>query len=498
MEIFRHILDIINYIFMAILGLGFLPQIIYVLLFFLKPKRYPKAKEFHKVAIFIPARNESATISNTVKSMFMQNYPSDKFAVYVVADNCSDNTAELAREAGARVFERFDNERRSRGWALDYGTKLALEEDPDIEFFVMFDADNVAHCDYLSKMNDAFESGVEFARGYSNSKNIDYNTASAISGIYYLRDSRLCCQSRSALGLDQQLMGPGMMVTAEFIKEKGFDAHSISEDAEFTYNRMLEGKRTKYVDEAMYYEEQPTNMKDVFNRNIRFGYGLNKLFYNHGFRMLGKFFTTGRLSFIDMFLQLMFIPIAMICCIWIPLYYGYTFIEAIVMSDTSALHTWLSVAGIAISCIFYIPFVLQALFVVLLERKKLKCKPSKLIFACLVFPLYMIVYMLSIAIGTFSRKPKWKQINHHVNVDLDSFLGKDAGVSSEMQVASDLVSSDDENQTLSDELKDSALDLTQNIDDEMPSNTDEMELPDDNAEQVDEKEILQKQEMKVK
>ncbi|MDE7337365.1 MAG: glycosyltransferase family 2 protein [Clostridia bacterium] len=351
MEIFKQVLDIINYVFMAILGVGFLPQIIYVLLFFLKPKKYKKAETCHKVAIFIPARNESATIFNTVKSMFRQNYPADKFTVYVVADNCTDNTAELAREAGATVFERFDDERRSRGWALDYGTRLALEQDPDIEFFVMFDADNVAHPDYLSKMNDAFESGVEFARGYSNSKNIDQNVTTAISGIYYLRDSRMCCQSRSALGLDQQLMGPGMMISAEFIKEKGFDAHSISEDAEFTYNRMLEGKRTKYVDEAVYYEEQPTTMKDVFNRNIRFGYGLNKLFFNHGFRMLGKFFTTGRLSFVDMFLQLMFIPIAMICCIWIPIYYGFTLIESIVMlsTDPNMLYVCLTLAGIAIS-----------------------------------------------------------------------------------------------------------------------------------------------------
>lgn len=311
----------------------------------------------------------------------------------------------------------------------------------------MFDADNVAHCNYLSKMNDAFESGVQFARGYANSKNIDYNTTSAISGIYYLRDSRLCCQSRSALGLDQQLMGPGMMISAEFIKERGFDAHSISEDAEFTYNRMLEGKRTQYVDEAIYYEEQPTKMKDVFNRNIRFGYGLNRLFFNHGFRMLGKFFTTGRSSYVDMFLQLLFIPISLICCIWIPIYYGFTLVEAIVMFSTNPrmLYDWLKLAAIALSCIFYLPFVLQALFVVLLERKKLKCKPSKLIFACLVFPLYMIVYLISIAIGTLTRKPKWKQINHHVTVDLDTFFQEEGAADTpELQVASDLLIEDGE------------------------------------------------------
>ncbi len=459
MVIFKQVIDILNYIFMAILGVGFLPQIIYVLLFFLKPKRFPKAQKLHKAAIVIPAHDESAVITSTVAAMSKQNYPADLFRVYVIADNCTDNTAELARQAGACVLERFDDEKRSRGWALDWGTQRILDEDPEIEFFVAFDADNLAHPDYLTYMNDAFDAGAELAAGYSNSKNIDYNVSSAISGLYYLRDSRLCRQPRSAMGLDQNLSGPGMMFGASIIRESGFDAHSISEDAEFTCNRLLAGKRTHYVDQAEYYEEQPTTMKDVFNRNIRFGHGLNRIFFNHGMRMVGKFFTTGRLSYIDIFLQLMFIPIAMICCVWIPLYYGFYLVEACVRfaTDPNLLYGWLKTAGLAIGCIFYLPFVLQALFVVLLERKKLKCKPAKLIFPCLVFPFYMIAYMISIAIGTFTLKPKWKHINHHVNVDADAFFDTNAPiVDNEPLIAADVdpqadASSEDDGQSPSDE-----------------------------------------------
>ncbi|MDE7337611.1 MAG: hypothetical protein K2N32_05790, partial [Clostridia bacterium] len=140
-------------------------------------------------------------------------------------------------------------------------------------------------------------------------------------------------------------------------------------------------------------------------------------------------------------------PIAMICCIWIPIYYGFTLIESIVMfsTDPNMLYGWLKLAGIAISCIFYLPFVLQALFVVFLERKKLKCKPAKLILPCLLFPLYMIAYMLSIAIGTFTLKPKWKQITHNVTVDLDSFFSEESQVeAAELQVAADIDESEQE------------------------------------------------------
>lgn len=413
---------------MVILSIGFIPQIIYVLLFFLKPQQYSKAKAFHKAAIVIPAHDEKTTIANTVQCMLKQNYPRDCYDVYVIADNCSDETAVLAKQAGAIVIERTDPEHRGRGYALNYGIGKILELNPSTEFFVMFDADNLAHPDYLARMNDAVDSGVTLARGYSNSKNIDTNVSSAVSGIYYLRDARFCCHVRSALGLDQNLTGAGMMIHATQYRKYGFDGYGICEDAEYTVKRMLKGERTKYVAEAEYYEEQPATMKDVFARNIRFGHGLNKLFNKQGWQMLGKFFTTGRISYVDMFLQLMFIPIALICCLWIPLYYGFYFIDAGInfASNPDQLYDLLKAAAIALSCAFYLPFVFQALFVVLLERKKIKGNWRKLVPICFVFPFFMIVYMISIAIGTLTLKPKWKKVNHNVTVDIDRFFDETA------------------------------------------------------------------------
>ena len=85
---------------------------------------------------------------------------------------------------------------------------------------------------------------------------------------------------------------------------------------------MLEGERTRYVPDAIVYEDQPSTLKDTVNRNKRMGNGLFKLFFTHGLRCFGKFFTTFRFGFLDLFLTLLFVPIAVVACTWFPLYYG--------------------------------------------------------------------------------------------------------------------------------------------------------------------------------
>jgi cellulose synthase/poly-beta-1,6-N-acetylglucosamine synthase-like glycosyltransferase len=355
MQVFNTALNYINDAVIAILTIGFLPQILYVLLFFLKAQKYPIAEIKHKFGIVIPARNESAVIAELIESIKQQNYPSSEIQIFVIADNCTDNTAEIARSLGATVIERFDEQHKIKSYALNYGFKHICENHKDIEVFLIFDADNIVHPDCISKYNDAFDAGVELARGYANSKNLTDNVISGVSGLYYIRDSRYSCHVRSALHTDQNLPGSGMMIKADIIRKNGWDTFGLVEDAEFTFKRMLEGYKTRYVSEAIYYEEQPTTLKDTFARNIRMGKGLNKLFFSKGFPMLGKFFTTFRYGYLDMFLTLLFIPIALLCCFWFPLFYGYKITLAAINFSTNPneLLLILKMAGIALLFLFY-------------------------------------------------------------------------------------------------------------------------------------------------
>ena len=416
MEIFNRVIDIINNVFLVLCSIAFAVQIIYVLFFWLKPKKYPPAKTQHKFGIIIPARNEEEVIGDTVRKLFEQNYPRELYDVFVVAHNCTDKTAERAKEAGAIVFCCNDDDPKHRrvSYALQYGFRKILTEYDNYEAFIRFDADNLMNDDFIARMNDAFDSGVKIAKCFENSKNIDQNVWAGVSGLYYIRDSRIACHVRSALHTDQMLTGAGMMVSADILRRHdGWKCMGVSEDAEFTLQAMLEGERTRYVPDAIVYEDQPSTLKDTVNRNKRMGNGLFKLFFTHGLRCFGKFFTTFRFGFLDLFLTLLFVPIAVVACTWFPLYYGYKIIAAAVLGDTATLVMFGTLIGYILLFAFYLPFTLQSLLAALLERKRINAPFHKLLPAIFLSPLFMIVYAISICLGVFSR-PTWKKIARNV------------------------------------------------------------------------------------
>src|SRR5574344_177330 len=407
----------VNNILLILIGIAFTAQLFFIIFFFVKKTSFPKAKSYHKFAIIIPARNESEVIGRTVKELLTkQNYPKDKFDIYVVADNCTDNTDVVARSAGATVFIHHDDEpsHKRASYAIQYGMQEILKLDKDYECYIKFDADNLADSNFISVMNDAYEGGVECARCMENSSNINQNMTSKCSAIYYLRDCRLACRVRERVGLDKMINGAGMMFSARIAKEiNGWDAMSTSDDAEFGILRLLDGERIHYVEDAIVYEDQSSTLKETWNRYVRIGHGLNHLFWKYGFRMLFKFLMTFRLSFLDLFLQLFFIPMAFLCCTWIPLFYVFDALYMGLWSPSAPnldyLMTLLKVVILALVFLFYLAFVLQAFMVTLLNKKNIKDYKLKNFVSCwFIFPCCMIFDCITIFFGVIT-KPKWKK-----------------------------------------------------------------------------------------
>ena len=83
-------------------------------------RKFKPTENLHKYAIVIPARNEENVIGNLLDSIKSQDYPAEYIKVFVIADNCTDNTAEISRSKGAVCYERFDTERRTKGFALQF------------------------------------------------------------------------------------------------------------------------------------------------------------------------------------------------------------------------------------------------------------------------------------------------------------------------------------------------------------------------------------------
>ena len=138
---------------------GYLYQVVYVLMGLLRTPKQFEADRYHKYGVLISARNESAVIAQLIQSIKQQNYPKELIEVFVVADNCTDNTAEVSRQAGAIVYERFNKEKVGKGYALNWLLKHISEDygEDAFEGYFVFDADNILDENYVREMNKYFQ-----------------------------------------------------------------------------------------------------------------------------------------------------------------------------------------------------------------------------------------------------------------------------------------------------------------------------------------------------
>lgn len=442
MDIFYQVLYYINYFFIAFVSISLFVQLIFICLTWVKKVHFPKAKNLHKFAIIIPACNEEEVIGNTVKELLNnQTYPKEYYDIFVCADNCKDKTAKVAKEAGAIVFERFDDDPSHKRAAFPIKfliDKIIQEYDGKYDAIIKLDADNLVNKEYIEKMNDAFDTGVEIARSYEASSNLTKNIWTQVNGIYYIRDSRIACHVREKLHLDQMLSGAGLMISYKLLKDiGGWDAMGFSDDSEFTCRRLLDKKRLHFVCDAVVYEDQPSNLKDTYNRVSRMAYGINKNYFKYGPRLFINFFKTGRISNIDILLTMQFIVISFIAVCWfVPYYIFYIIVNALIafpdifglsstswFGDPNILNTTMAQENLAmlllmivwVVVVFYVLFTFQSWLGLFLDRKKLNIKVRKLIPGILFSCVFSLIEAIASCVGMF-KKPKWKKLKRTTDI----------------------------------------------------------------------------------
>ena len=208
-----NILRTINLIIGAVFLLCYFYQFVYipVVIFGKNKKKYPKGTP-HKFACLIAARNEALVIGDLLDSIKKQTYPAELITVFVIADNCTDNTAEIARERGAVVYERQNRELVGKGYALD-SLMSSIESDFGDVFdgYLIIDADNVLDPHFIDEMNNTFSDGFDIVTSYRNSKNYGDNWISAGYALWYLRESRYLSHARSILGSSCAVSGTGFL-----------------------------------------------------------------------------------------------------------------------------------------------------------------------------------------------------------------------------------------------------------------------------------------------
>ena len=250
-------------------------QIIISLCSLVKLKEKPlKVNKEHRFMAIIPAHTEEAVIGNLIESLKNQNYNKELYDIYVIADNCTDNTARVARELGAIVYERFDETKKTKGYALDWFLQQKINEDAPYDALCVFDADNIVDKNFIKAMNKKLCQGEDVVQGYRDIKNPTDNWITSGYALFYWTNHRFYHLARYNLGLSPMLNGTGFMVNFNIIKENnGWKTLTLTEDIEFSLQRILKEKRLGWATDAIVYDEQPTGFKQSWSQRSRWTVG---------------------------------------------------------------------------------------------------------------------------------------------------------------------------------------------------------------------------------
>lgn len=272
-------MDIINLIFAIILGIYSLMVLHFVVFFIIglfKGKKFPETTVMNKYGLIIPARNEENVVGNLIESIQKCKYPQDKLHIFVIAHNCTDKTAEVARKYGVTVYEYNNPNECTMGYAFRYLFKQ-IEKDYEtssFDGFFLFNADNVVAEDYFNKMNDAFQyyNKKNVITSFRNGKNFGANLISALYGLYFVNGCRFESRGRSVCGCSTRVQGTGYVISSDVVKN-GWNYVTLTEDWEFTTDQILNNNRIVYCDEAEFFDEQPTSMKIMWRQRVRWSRG---------------------------------------------------------------------------------------------------------------------------------------------------------------------------------------------------------------------------------
>lgn len=371
--------------------------------------KFKKSKKKNFFAIIVAARNESQVIGNLVESLKELDYPKDRYGIFIVPNNCTDNTSKVALDSGATVLE-CNVKTKTKGDVLTFAFNK-LKDNKEIDAYVIFDADNLVHKDFLKHMNDCLNSGYKVAEGYRDSKNPKDNWISGSYTIFYLFQNIFFNRSRMSFDASGSINGTGFMISKDIIDRDGFETFTLTEDVEFTGQCALKGEKIAFVEDAITYDEYPIDFGASWKQRKRWSAGIIQCMNIYSFKLFKKYLKTKNLACLDMslvylgplmqvisFINLVMLVIFKIVGIKLHDIFSYFFATNIVFFAV------VLAMGIAIE-----------IFALLYKKKDLKGMTASII----LFSIFVLSW-IPINISVFVKKyNKWEAIKHTRSIKID-------------------------------------------------------------------------------
>lgn len=360
-----------------------------------------KIEKEHKFMAIIPAHNEEMVVGNLVESLQAQNYPKDKYDIYVIADNCTDDTAKVAKEAGAIVLKRFDEFRKTKGFALNWFLKQKIEENADYDAFCVFDADNIVDKDFLKNMNKKLCQGEEVVQGYRDIKNPNDSWISAGYAIFYWMMHRFYHLARYNLGLSALLNGTGFMVKFDLVKPNGWQTITLTEDIEFSLMNVIEGRRVGWSTDAIVYDEQPITFMQSWSQRSRWSVGHLQCMKYYTKDLANGVVKHKTLMNFDGLLYMFGIPIMVLTLLLLVI--NTLLFVGNEMTTVDLIGNFVRY----LATTFIMPIII-AIIIMKLDKRDIK----SMWFGLLCYPLFMGSWILINIKCLINPNTKWEKINH--------------------------------------------------------------------------------------
>ncbi len=398
-----------------------------IIALFARKQKYKIIEDKSKFCIFVPCHNEETVIASTIKNHAKMQYNKELFDVYYLADNCADNTAEIARQTIEKlgltnfyVLERHEDDPNKKGkpHAINWGINTLESGDgfyKKYDKLMVLDADNFVDDDILKHLNSQYWSIKEKKRPvmiqtYLDSKNKN-NFISRGYFVSYRFSNGFFQLPRYKLGLVPSVGGTGFIVTTDFLNEiGGFHCKSLTEDLEIQTIATLKGRRIGYNHYARIYDEKPTGVVQSAVQKTRWAQGHWYIFFKYGWRMILRMFHPKELHmffkrfdnfvYLCTMLFMLLTPISIILMV-IMACYGFT------IDMSSILTQILSVFSILM-------FPVSSLYDGGKQEKKrvlIDFIPNMIAMA-----IFMGIYMYANVIGLFkcSNQKVWRKTAHKV------------------------------------------------------------------------------------
>lgn len=246
-------LKTINFVIAVIFFVCYTYQFLYIPVPWLRKARPHGPAKDNRYAVLICARNEQRVIGDLIASLRGQTYSQSLLSIFVLADNCTDDTAMVARVAGANVYERFNQVQVGKGYALQELLEHLEQDYPQgFDGYFVFDADNILAPNYVEAMNRTFSDGHDIVTSFRNSKNYGDNWISAGYALWFLRESRYLNHARFLLGTSCAVSGTGFLFSRRVLEETGpWPFHLLTEDIQFSVDQVTRGRKIAFCPDAV-------------------------------------------------------------------------------------------------------------------------------------------------------------------------------------------------------------------------------------------------------